>query len=252
MITEKRTSLEEFIKEQLIGPGGCNHRYSVFHEDTEELESVHVFGEVLNTTPGSIYSSAILFPQQTKEDTQTQIVDTENSDVDSASDVEPNDDDNKDEELDEEINFDHAEDIDSLGRRFPSKFGISCCLDESLANDELKITVSGRYYQKVKLASSLRIKIDDPEGFQEFISSEEFVKQVGKLVKVDNFEIRIINGIPAAQLKQVRDGLREVNKCHCQKIATNSDGSLCSIYSEPSFKPEYRFLSAYKERLLQN
>lgn len=249
MISEKRASLEEFIKEQLIGPGGCNHRYSVFHDETEELESGHVFGEVLNTTPGSIYSSAILFPQQSKEDTQSQVVDTDISDVDNTEEVDSNEDDNKDEELEEEINFDHAEDIDALGRRFPNKFGISCCLDEVLANDHLKIIVSGRYYKKVKLASTLRIRIDDPNCFQEFISSDEFTKHVGKLVKIDNSEIRIINRIPATQLKQVRDGLREVNKYHCQKIATNPDGSLCGIYSDPSFKPEYRFLSAYKERL---
>ena len=248
MIKEKRASLEKFIKEQLVGPGGCNYRYSIFHDEDEILEPGYEYGEVLNTTPGSIYSSAILFPQQSKEDIQTSIVMPEDSG--NAVDDEPESmDDTHDDELDEERNFDHAEDIDSLGRRFPNKFGISCCLKESLANEGLKITVSGRYYRKVKLVSALRIKIENPKGFQEFITSEEFCKHVGKLVSVDNSEIKIVNGIPAAHLGQVKEGLREVNKYYCKKIATNADGSLCSIYSDPSFKPEYRFLSAYKERL---
>ena len=63
MIIEKRRSLEQFIEEQLIGPGGCSDRYLLDHNTEESLEGFS-FGEVLNTTPGTIYSSAILFPQK--------------------------------------------------------------------------------------------------------------------------------------------------------------------------------------------
>lgn len=249
MIKEKRATLEQFIKEQLIGPGGCNYRYSVFHTDDDVLNPECAYGEVLNTTPGSIYSSAILFPLQSKEDIQSSSIesnetDTAGNDYDDEDGINTNED-----EIDEEKNFDHAEDIYSLGRRFPNKLGISCCLKESFANDSLRIVVSGRYYKKIKLASTLRIKVDDPDGFKSFINSDVFIKNVGKLVSIEHAELKIANGIPAAQLKQVRDGLREVNKYYCSKIATNQDGSICSIYNEPSFKPEYRFLSAYKERL---
>src|SRR5574344_621291 len=249
MIKEKRASLEQFIQEQLIGPGGCEHRYSVLHEEDEPLESCYQYGEVLNTTPGSIYSSAILFPSQSKEDTHTTINESVELNSDDDTDGENNDGGINEDELEEERNFDHEEDIDSLGRRFPNKFGISCCLKESSANDGLRIVVSGRYYQKVKQVSGLRIKVDNPEGFNSFISSDVFCKHVGKLVSIEDSYIKIIHGIPAAQLKDVREGLREVNKLFCQKIATNADGSICNIYSDPSFKPEYRFLSAYKERL---
>ena len=65
MIKQKRDSLEKFIEEQMIGPGGCNHRYCFFHNDSNEgLEPGMSYGEVINTTPGTIYSSAILFPQK--------------------------------------------------------------------------------------------------------------------------------------------------------------------------------------------
>ena len=70
MILQKRNSLEKFIREQLIGPGGCNYQFSVHHNgDEQELAPSLSYGEVLNTTPGSIYSSAILFPEKAIEDT---------------------------------------------------------------------------------------------------------------------------------------------------------------------------------------
>ena len=184
MIKEKRATLEQFIKEQLIGPGGCNYRYSVFHTDDDVLNPECAYGEVLNTTPGSIYSSAILFPLQSKEDIQSSSIesnetDTAGNDYDDEDGINTNED-----EIDEEKNFDHAEDIYSLGRRFPNKLGISCCLKESFANDSLRIVVSGRYYKKIKLASTLRIKVDDPDGFKSFINSDVFIKNVGKLVSI--------------------------------------------------------------------
>ena len=81
MIKEKRATLEQFIKEQLIGPGGCNYRYSVFHTDDDVLNPECAYGEVLNTTPGSIYSSAILFPLQSKEDIQSSSIESNETDT---------------------------------------------------------------------------------------------------------------------------------------------------------------------------
>lgn len=244
MIIEKRQSLEKFIREQLIGPGGCNNRYYVSHDKDNNNDFNNNFGEVLNTTPGSIYSSAILFPQKEIEDILSVSVLSANEEDDDSTNEEIND-----EELTEERNLDHSEDIDSLGRRFPNRFGISCCLDVKNANEKLNIVISGRYYKKVKTASSLRIAIDNINDFKSFIEDNEFIKQVGKIVAIDGNFLKIVKGIPEKELKSKREGLREVNKYFCQKVATNLDGTTCSIYSEPSFKPEYRFLSAYKERL---
>ena len=185
MITKKRESLENFIKEQIIGPGGCNYQYFVKREgESDELEPGFSYGEVLNTTPGTIYSSAILFPQKAIEDIRTIIDNPQTGDDDSNE----NDEDIQnelEEELAEERNVDHSEDIDALGRRFPNKFGISCCLDENQINNNLKITVSGRYYKEVKSSTLLRIKIEDVEGFQAFIEDEKFKQLMSKLVAID-------------------------------------------------------------------
>ena len=251
MIQQKRTSLEKFIREQLIGPGGCNYQFSVHHNDDEqELAPFLSYGEVLNTTPGSIYSSAILFPEKAVEDTASNpITPTAEEDVDDDEESGNDVDSEREEELAEERNVDHSEDIDSLGRRFPNKFGISCCLEESKANDSLKITIAGRYYQKVTSALSLRIHIDDVEGFKQFIEDGEFIKQMGHLVSIEGSTIKVIKGISQKQLHDTKENLREINKYFCKKVATQTDGSMCPIYSDVTFKPEYRFLSAYKERL---
>ena len=248
MIKQKRDSLEKFIEEQMIGPGGCNHRYCFFHNDSNEgLEPGMSYGEVINTTPGTIYSSAILFPQKKAEDVMSSLPSFNESEND--DDFEDDSENPNEEELEEERNFDQDEDIDSLGRRFPCKFGISCCLDERHANEDLHIVVKGRYYKEIKNPLSIGIKVDDPDGFTSFITDDEFQRQVGKFIIVQDSFIKIIDRIPDKDLKSKRDGLREINKFVCQKIATNDDGTICSVYSDVSFKPEYRFLSAYKERL---
>ena len=56
MIRTKRESLELFIKEQLIGPGGCKGLYSL-KSGSSVSEETDFSGEVVSTTPGSIYIS---------------------------------------------------------------------------------------------------------------------------------------------------------------------------------------------------
>ena len=244
MIKEKRKSLEKFIEEQIIGPGGCADRYSVHHTDCDASEDIS-FGEVLNTTPGSIYSSAILFPQKDNDNIKP-------NDIDESLNVDDDEQDSEetgDDAIEDERNVDHSEDLDSLGRRFPNKFGLSCCLDRNKANKDLHITISGRYYKKIKNIDSLRIKVDNVNGFKSFIEDSEFVRLMGRPISLDDNFIKIIQDIPPKQIGNVRENLREVNRYFCKKVATNSDGSICSIYTEDSFKVEYRFLSAYKERL---
>ena len=57
LIDTKRESLESFIREQMIGPNGCRGRFSIEMEEDQSFD-----GELINTTPGSIYSTAVLFP----------------------------------------------------------------------------------------------------------------------------------------------------------------------------------------------
>ena len=208
-------------------------------------------GEVVNTTPGSIYSSAILFPRQ---DDKEQGVYTgpegEGTPNDPQDDEDPDSPDStEDEEAEDEKNIDFGEDIDALGRRFPNRFGVSCCLQGEDINKDLHIRITGRFYKKVKEDLSVRIKVTNVEDLTSFINSDEFKKKFDNLISIDDGYIKILKAIKDSDLRDYNDRLRELNKFYCQKVATNPDGSFCPIFNEVSFKPEYRFLSAYKERL---
>lgn len=251
MIQEKRDSLEHFLHEQLIGPGGCNYQFKVFNEKEDENLKEFSAGEVVNTTPGSIYNSAILFPQQDdKEQGVYTGPEDEGTPNDPQDDEDPDSPDStEDEEAEDEKNIDFGEDIDALGRRFPNRFGVSCCLQGEDINKDLHIRITGRFYKKVKEDLSVRIKVTNVEDLTNFINSDEFKKKFDNLISIDDGYIKILKGIKDSDLRDYNDRLRELNKFYCQKVATNPDGSLCPIFNEASFKPEYRFLSAYKEKL---
>lgn len=251
MIQEKRDSLEHFLHEQLIGPGGCNYQFKVFNEKEDENLKEFSAGEVVNTTPGSIYNSAILFPQQDdKEQGVYTGPEDEGTPNDPQDDEDPDSPDStEDEEAGDEKNIDFGEDIDALGRRFPNRFGVSCCLQGEDINKDLHIRITGRFYKKVKEDLSVRIKVTNVEDLTNFINSDEFKKKFDNLISIDDGYIKILKAIKDSDLRDYNDRLRELNKIYCQKVATNPDDSLCPIYNETSFKPEYRFLRAYKERL---
>lgn len=98
MIRTKRESLELFIKEQLIGPGGCKGLYSL-KSGSSVSEETDFSGEVVSTTPGSIYSSAILFPfkkeiktgdasKQVNTDTESEAIETPDENYEQENELE--------------------------------------------------------------------------------------------------------------------------------------------------------------------
>ena len=80
LIDIKRDSLETFIREQMIGPNGCNGKFTL-NVGNESLGN----DEIINTTPGSIYSSAVLFPK--KKDSDTTATNDNDSDVTNTDDI---------------------------------------------------------------------------------------------------------------------------------------------------------------------
>ena len=251
MIRTKRESLELFIKEQLIGPGGCKGLYSL-KSSSSISEETDFSGEVVSTTPGSIYSSAILFPFK-KEiktgDASKQV----NTDTESEAIETPDENYEQENELEEIIdNFQNEdEDLNSLSRRFPSSMGISCCLDSSFANDnELKIVVSGRYYTKLEQHTQLEVIIEEQEAFEAFFRKNAAMFNEWFELKGDKLSLR--RTIPQAQLKTYKESLRALNIQITAEIAKNPDGSFDTIFNNPTFKEQYRFFSSYKERLFKN
>jgi hypothetical protein len=197
-IAEKRASLEKFIREQMIGPGGCRYHFGLDDHD----------GEVLNTTPGSIYSTAILFPQKDFDKTESQ---NNAAESDFGQNVLDADDGESDATADEVNNVKDEEDQATLSRRFPNMMGLSFCLNnlEDLSNN-LSVKIKCRYYKKVVRDEfeHLYVNITDyPVFFAEFFDEEPLLNQNFRLDRNENKLYICCRTVALAE--ELRTNLRE-------------------------------------------
>lgn len=253
MIRNKRESLESFIQEQLIGPGGCGNNFGVYppQEDAEDPVC-----EVLNTTPGSIYSTAILFP---RKDNQLLSVEKTFSE-DTTAEENIGDENMADEDSDEQGddmrdwgNHEDDEDINSLSRRFPDRIGISCCVRNIYSlTSSTRITISGRFYKKLSEKTRLYVNIEDNEFFEKTYAMDKSKEVFTSYFVYKDAKLSLSRTISKAQdVKDLRDKIRELNKYFCALVARNPNGELDSIYTDQSFQDKSKFLSAYKERVFK-
>ena len=251
MIQTKRDSLEKFIRQQMEGPGACNEHFYCLNNECSEVDE-----EIINTTPGSLYSTAILFPQRKQvvdssfnnSSSFNKVVDT---DLESDSLYQESQDDNSSEELDERVDRLGAdeEDIYSLSQRFPTTIGISCCLDkngEPLLSSDLSITISGRYYKKItkEECCGIVVKVEDESGFKMFF--EKYRTQLNPIFTIIEGGIHLAKDI-TKDISLVKDTILTINKELCKGVATNTDGTVDSEYEQ--IGDNYRYLKSYKERL---
>lgn len=253
MIKTKRDSLENFIRSQMEGPGACNNRFN-YISDSGNSEG----NDVINTTPGSVYSTAVLFPQRVQA-----INDNEHYDLPDHNSSEIDDDivyleqgnekDNSNDELEEIVNRSQSdeEDLYSLSQRFPTTIGISCCLEslgQAINNDNCKITISGRYYTKILKEdySKIRICIEEVHysQFESFFYQHKDL--IGDYFSLSSNGISINNNIPA-DYQEIKQLILNINLYTCREIAKDSNENFDPIYL--SIDNNYRFLKSYKERL---
>ena len=253
MIKTKRDSLEQFIRTQMEGPGACNNRFSFI---TEKANSVV---DVINTTPGSLYSTAVLFPKRipAKNNVIASYSEEKNEDnahiVDEPDLSETNNESDTDSDSDEKNNIlsqSEEDDLYSLSQRFPNTIGISCCLDSigtGINNKNVNITISGRYYTKVSKENSPKITVLIVEEYEKFelffnkykteLSPYFRLKQNG-ISSADNFQ---------QKYHEVRQILLDINLKTCEIIAMDSDRKVDSLFM--SIGGKYRYLKSYKEKL---
>lgn len=258
MIRTKRDSLEKFIRTQMEGPGACNNRFSYIFDKEDKLNGTDIF-DVINTTPGSVYSTAVLFPKRVQ--VQERSNNKQNSSEDNKDEPEENGEyseqgnerDNSNNELEEIVNRSQSDEDDlySLSQRFPNTIGISCCIDsekQAIGNDNLKITISGRYYTKVSKENYTKILICIDKShytlFEDFFNVYK--------AKIGNYFSLKINGITlnhnlTKNYAQVKQLLLDINLNVCETIAKNVNGELDLLYLSIGFN--YRYLKSYKEKL---
>lgn len=251
IIQEKRDSLEKFIRQQMEGPGACNEHFYCLNNEFDEVDE-----EVINTTPGSLYSTAILFPQRKLAEVAPSNNSTSNdnavdSDLESDSLYQESQDDNSSEELDERVDRLSAdeEDLYSLSQRFPTTIGISCCLDKSgepLLPSDLIITISGRYYKKISKdkCCNIVIKVEDKSGIKLFF--EKYRTQLAPYFSIIEGGIHLAKDV-TKDISVVKDTILTINKELCKSVAVSTDGTVDSEYEQIGDK--YRYLKSYKERL---
>ena len=252
MILTKRDSLEKFIREQMEGPGACNGQFYLQGDkgiiDAEE--------EVINTTPGSLYSTAVLFPQRKRVESSG-LNEGSSGESRSESEIEidarydESQDDSVSDDLDDRANRLGADDEDlySLSQRFPTTIGLSCCLDKAgtpINYSDLSISISGRYYSKISKdkCTSIIVRVEDDKGFKEFFN--RFSSQFSPYFTAISGGVHLSTDI-SRDIGSVKDIILSVNKELCKSIATNVDGSVDHEYG--LIGDSYKYLKSYKERL---
>lgn len=221
MIKTKRDSLETFIHAQMEGPGACMDRFAF--KDAED---------VVNTTPGSLYSTAVLFPRRK----EVEVSQSSGYEAD-----EPTAGQSQSEE----------DDLYSLSQRFPCTIGISCCLDsrgKRIEADDLIITISGRYYTKITSDEYTQVIIritEDRDSFDEFF--KEHTELLSVLFMLNGDGVSLARNLSSNEYSEAKILLRDINRKVCEEVAKNADGKLDQQYED--IKADYRFLKSYKEKL---
>jgi len=152
---EKRNSLENYVKEQIIGPGAYNKKYFFIADwdksefsgkDLSKVKAIQNVSEVITEVPAYQYSSAILFPVTTQS-TQIENIDT-NEEVENKIDGDVILNTSAD---DENTKEDTSSNVVLTQQNYPNTFGLSFVLNKDKdINKDLKITLSYRKYIHIK------------------------------------------------------------------------------------------------------
>lgn len=203
MISEKRERLENFVREQMLGPGSERLKYIAIGDETylselvlkNPLENYH---ELISSVPGAIYSTGVLFPID------------ESGNVDSS--------DNSEGDIDEN-SFNNGVDDDSsaLNQMFPNTMGISFCVQKNnfkINNPGFK--VSCRHYSRIRarqVIGNFGVRLEGTKTWFDthYNDCEIPEKDVFEIVNVGEFSVLTCSRIPDS-IADIKQGLREYEK----------------------------------------
>ena len=215
MIVNKRNSLEQFVREQLLGPGSERFKYIALQDNSyrEELESQILLNnrnELISSVPGAIYSTGVLFPLD------------HSGNVDSA--------DNSEGEVDEN-SFNNGLDDDesrALNQMFPNTMGISFCVNKrNFKRENPEFTINCRHYSKIRASQTLNtcgVRLEGTkEWFEAHLTSSAIPElEIFQLVDLDNFVAITCNRIPE-NIGGIKQGLRSYEKSVAEGAGADED-----------------------------
>ena len=176
----KREELEDFVKEQLIGPGAYKFKYH-FQFDTKEETKLNEI-EIIPEVPAYQYSTAILFPETEEVDeSKGEGEEVEEEDQEGRIDTSANSD---------EMKSDNVDSLSSKQQNYPTDFGLSFVVDEkSNVNEDLDVILSFRRYEKFtkrsirKLGYSILIQ-ENEEAFEDIVN--QYLSDYLQVIKKNN------------------------------------------------------------------
>ncbi len=250
-IKEKRDSLLSFVHEQLIGPGVCRDRFGVKDDS--------VTGEVINTSPGSVYCSAILFPE--KKDTELKTDEKQLRETGVNDDSIGNDSDNalatSDQQNENSNDDDSLEENESLqiNQRYPQNFGISVCFDRpEIKPSDFRLRLSGRYYRKLSVidAGKLFVSIaeEDKDGVSAIAKTDvhqgEFSSKMTDYFILDEDNLFLVTS-SGNRHNEIKKSLDAIDQIECERFS-KQEKLEHPVFSEIR---GFRYLTTYKERLFE-
>lgn len=207
-ILDKRNSLEQFIREQTLGPGINGYRYV----DLENEAPINYFSEILDIVPAAIYSTGILFPEDKSGTCKEGITLDNNEQIDKKDEAEEQDSQNS-----SSGDIEATEGVE-LNQIFPRIMGLTCCLDESfLSNRTIEFKVRFRYYQKLK--QDKEGKFNNKYGLLCEVNHEEIQKIITKY-ELNFFRIKfnnenhflLLSKLSSEEITQIKTRIREIQK----------------------------------------
>lgn len=254
IIKSKREDLLGFIKDQLLGPGACSDHFG--------CDDPQVQGEIINSTPGSLYCTGILFPTKTGVDAvqEDDLNSHDNGENHSMTDDSLGDDYtatvNESSEQSENLNDEEdSGDDESLqtNQLYPQSFGISVCLGKpELSPSDIIIRVSGRYYRKIddKQAKNVFVNVDQQDVAlvtalsKATVSQGEYNDDMSHYFIMDGAHLKIAS-YNQSLYGPAKKCIDAVDQVECTQIGSHE--SLSSpIFSNLKGR---KFLVAYKESL---
>jgi len=160
---EKRESLENYVKEQVIGPGAYNKKYfflkdwdeSIYADkDLAQVPALLNFDEIIPEVPAYQYSSAILFPRtiQSSKNEEGNEIQGESDESDEVTSNTSADDQN--------ISEDTSTNVVLTQQNYPTTFGISFVFDKNKnIQEDIKISLSYRKYKNLRKKDLVEKKI---------------------------------------------------------------------------------------------
>ncbi len=157
---KKRDSLEQFVKEQIIGPGAYNKKYFLLKnwessefrgqnlKNEKTCPALNNISELIPEVPAYQYSSGILFPE-TKELQETggiEVIEEDEVEIEAIETSDENTSANND-----KISEDTSESVIRKQQNYPNQLGLSFVVKDSENWEEnLTVSFSFRKYRRIK------------------------------------------------------------------------------------------------------